>query len=112
MGEAAGLSVWCEDEAGPYQTQPYPGGSWALDGHPIHQPHEYHRDGTAKRLTLFQPARGRVSVKGVQRTTNTIVHGWLKEQFLAILADLPAAVARPGSSWWSSRASAETRRRR
>ena len=51
MGEAAGLSVWCEDEAGPYQTKPYPGGSWQPDGHPVQQPHEYSRDGTAKELT-------------------------------------------------------------
>ncbi len=87
--------MWCEDEAGPYQTKPYPGASWELDGHPVQQPHEYSRDGTAKLLTLFHPARGRVCVKGVQRTTNVIVHEWLKEQLLTILADLPPVVPRP-----------------
>jgi hypothetical protein len=98
MGEAAGLSVWCEDEAGPYQTKPYPGASWELDGHPVQQPHEYSRDGTAKLLTLFHPASGRVQVRGVQRTTNIIVHDWLKEQLRAILADLPPVVPRP--AYW------------
>ena len=98
MGEAAGLSVWCEDEAGPYQTKPYHGASWELDGHPVQQPHEYSRDGTAKLLTLFHPASGRVCVKGVQRTTNVIVHAWLKQQLLTILADLPPVVPRP--AYW------------
>jgi len=27
-GEARGLAVWTQDEAGPFQTVPYPGGSW------------------------------------------------------------------------------------
>jgi hypothetical protein len=86
--------VWCEDEAGPYQTKPYPGGSWERDGHPLQQPHEYSRDGTAKLLTLFHPADGQVRVKGVMRTTNTIVHAWLKNQLLTILVSLPPAVPR------------------
>ncbi len=29
-----GLAVWGEDEAGPYQTVPYPGGSWEPLGQP------------------------------------------------------------------------------
>ena len=41
MGEKLGLAVWTEDEAGPYQTLPYPGASWQLVGHPALQPHEY-----------------------------------------------------------------------
>lgn len=28
LGEQLGLAVWNEDEAGPYQTIPYPGSSW------------------------------------------------------------------------------------
>ncbi len=32
--EAAGVAVWCQDEAGPYQTKPYPGASWKPEGHP------------------------------------------------------------------------------
>jgi hypothetical protein len=64
--------VWCEDEAGPYQTKPYPGASWEVNGHPLQQPHEYGREGTAKLLTLFHPADGQVFVKGVRRTTNVV----------------------------------------
>jgi hypothetical protein len=55
MGEKMGFAVWVEDEAGPYQTIPYEGESWQLEGHPVHQPHEYIRNGTAKMLTLFHP---------------------------------------------------------
>ena len=64
-GEAMGLSVWCTDQAGPFQTVPHPGPSWRPEGEPARQPHEYLRDGTAKVLTLFHPADGRVRVKGV-----------------------------------------------
>jgi hypothetical protein len=53
MGESLGLAVWTEDEAGPFQTAPYPGSSWEPEGHPNRQPHEYIRNGTAKLLTLF-----------------------------------------------------------
>jgi hypothetical protein len=60
-----GLAVWVEDEAGPYQTVPYPGESWQPESHAIHQPHEYICNGTAKMLTLFHPATGKVRVKGV-----------------------------------------------
>ncbi len=90
-----GLSVWCEDEAGPYQTKPYAGASWQPQAHPTQQPHEYLRDGTAKTLTLFHPADGRVLVKGVAHTTNVVIHDWLKTQLTSILADLPEAVKRP-----------------
>ena len=31
-GEAMGLAVWCADQAGPYQTVPYPGQSWRPEG--------------------------------------------------------------------------------
>jgi hypothetical protein len=65
MGEKLELAVWVQDEAGPYQTVPYPGESWQPEGHPVHQPHEYIRNGTAKMLTLFHPATGQLRVKGV-----------------------------------------------
>lgn len=58
-GTALGLEVWCTDQAGPYQTVPYPGQSWRPVGDPARQPHEYLREGTAKSLTLFRPADGR-----------------------------------------------------
>ncbi len=83
------LSVWVQDEAGPYQTKPYPGESWQPEGHPVHQPHEYIRNGTAKMLTLFHPATGQVRVKGVIRSTNAVLHPWIKKQVLEILQGLP-----------------------
>jgi hypothetical protein len=84
-----GLAVWCEDEAGPYQTVPYAGASWELEGHPQHQPAEYIRNGTAKLLTLFHPADGQVRVKGVTDSTNATLHPWLKEELSETLASLP-----------------------
>ena len=84
-----GLAVWVEDEAGPYQTVPYPGESWQAEGHPVQQPHEYIRNGTAKMLTLFQPATGEVRVKGVTQSTNAILHPWFKEQLSEILKKMP-----------------------
>jgi hypothetical protein len=89
LGEKLGLAVWNEDEAGPYQTVPYPGESWQPEGHSVQQPHEYIRNGTAKLLTLFHPATGQVRVKGVTSSTNAILHPWLKEQIAEILKTLP-----------------------
>ena len=40
VGEALGLAVWNQDEAGPDQTLPYPGASWRPEGDPAHRPHE------------------------------------------------------------------------
>jgi hypothetical protein len=88
-GEKMELSVWVEDEAGPYQTVPYPGESWQPEGQPVHQPHEYIRNGTAKMLTLFHPASGAVRVKGVTQSTNAILHPWIKQQVEEILKTLP-----------------------
>jgi hypothetical protein len=88
-GEALGLAVWGEDEAGPYQTKPYAGHSWCLEGHPQHYPHEYARTGTAKIMTLFHPQSGQVRVKGTASTTNLILHPWLKHELEMILAQLP-----------------------
>jgi len=89
VGEGLGLAVWGEDEAGPYQTRPYPGQRWCLEGHPAHYPHEYLRTDTAKIMTLFHPASGQVRLKGTPRTTNAILHPWLKDELEAILASLP-----------------------
>ena len=77
-GEAMGLAVWCTDQAGPYQTIPYPGQSWRPEGRPARLPHEYLREGTAKALTLFRPADGRVRVEGVTACPNAVLHPWLE----------------------------------
>src|SRR3954468_9364814 len=58
LGAQLGLSVWCEDEAGPFQAVPHSGVSWHPRGQPATQPHEYIRGGTTKILTLFHPATG------------------------------------------------------
>jgi hypothetical protein len=89
MGDELGLSVWNEDEAGPFQTIPYPGESWQPEGYPEHQPHEYVRNGTAKLLTLFHPASGDVYVKGVTSSCNAVLHPWLKAELTRILDRLP-----------------------
>ena len=94
IGEAMGLPVWCTDQAGPFQTVPHPGPSWRPEGEPARQPHEYLRDGTAKVLTLFHPADGRVRVEGVTACPNTVLHGWLKRELTAVLAAMPAAAGR------------------
>lgn len=82
------LPVWTEDEAGPYGTLPYPGSHWHPAGHPIRYPHEYVRNGTAKQLTLFHPATGEVRAKGVRSGANAVLHPWLKDELVAILATL------------------------
>jgi hypothetical protein len=84
-----GLAVWNQDEAGPYQTKPYPGASWQPSGQPVRQAHEYIRNGTAKMLTLFHPRSGAVRVQGVTSATNAVLHPWLKGQCTAILEALP-----------------------
>ncbi|MGH2344326.1 MAG: transposase [Chloroflexota bacterium] len=89
------LPVWTEDEAGPYPTVPYPGRHWQPEGEPARYPHEYIRTGTAKQLTLFHPASGMVQAKGVQSTTNAVLHPWLKAELTAILDGLPVPVELP-----------------
>jgi hypothetical protein len=81
--------VWCSDQAGPFQTVPHPGPSWRPEGAPARQPHEYIRNGTAKVLTLFHPAEGRVRLEGVTTCPNGVLHPWLKRELSAILAALP-----------------------
>ena len=92
--EAAGVPVWCQDEAGPYQAVPHPGASWAPVGEARRQPHEYVRGGTAKLLTLFRPATGEVRAKGVTTAPNTVLHPWLQAELTQVLLTLPVE-ARP-----------------
>jgi hypothetical protein len=87
------LPVWTEDEAGPYQTRPYPGDHWHPAGQPVRYPHEYIRAGTAKQLTLFPPATGAVRVKGGEHATNAVLHPWLQTELASILALLPESPA-------------------
>jgi DDE superfamily endonuclease len=89
LGKQLGLEVWCEDEAGPFQTVPHPGPSWQPEGKPAQHPHEYFRQGTAKVLTLFHPRTGEVRVHGVSSCTNTVLHGWLQQELTEIVAALP-----------------------
>ncbi len=100
------MQVWCQDEAGPYQTVPYPGASWAPAGCPVQQPHEYIRDGTAKLLTLLRPATGEVRGKGVRSATNAVLHPWLQDELTQVLADLPAVTMpqheRPAAARWET----------
>ena len=84
--------MWCEDEAGPFQTVPQPGPSWQPKGKPARQPHEYVRDGTAKAMTLFHPASGTARIGGTTSCTNAVLHPWLRKELSEILAGLPAAV--------------------
>jgi hypothetical protein len=107
LGEAVGLQVWCQDEAGPYQAIPQPGASWQPAGQPARQPHEYVRGGTAKLLTLFRPATGEVRAQPVAHAPNAVLHPWLKAELEAILATLPAlppdaAAARAARSYWEA----------
>jgi hypothetical protein len=105
LGESMGLPVWCTDQAGPYQTVPYAGQSWRPEGDPARQPHEYLREGTAKVLTLFHPADGRVRLGGVTSCPNAVLHPWLKRELAAILAAMPeppvqAATAQAARAAW------------
>jgi hypothetical protein len=93
LGAQLGVSVWCEDEAGPFQAVPHPGVSWQPRERPTLLPHEYIRGGTTKILTLFHPATGRVRLHPAARGTNAVLHPWLREQLSAILAALPVPTA-------------------
>ena len=96
-GEAMGLAVWCADQAGPYQTVPYPGQSWRPEGNPARLPHEYLREGTAKVLTLFHPKDGHVRLQGVTSCANAVLHPWLRRELADILAAMPAPPAEPAA---------------
>lgn len=103
-----GLAVWCEDEAGPFQTVPYPGQQWCPEGAPARVAHEYVRGGTAKLMTLFHPATGYVRVAGTQSVTNAVLHPWTERQFAEIVgAPEPASAARrPSWERWQQGLSA------
>lgn len=88
QAEEAGLPLWCQDEAGPYQAIPQPGEDWHPEGKPTLQPHEYIRGGTAKLLTLFRPQTGEVLANGVLSAPNAVLHPWLKEHLQPLLAQL------------------------
>jgi hypothetical protein len=106
VADAAGIAVWCQDEAGPYQAIPQPGASWQPVGCPARQPHEYVRGGTAKLLTLFRPATGEVRAKGVTSATNAVLHPWLQEELTRVLAALPKVTVpeaeRPPAAQWAT----------
>jgi hypothetical protein len=106
VAEAAGIALWCQDEAGPYQAIPQPGASWQPMGRPQRQPHEYVRGGTAKLLTLFRPATGEVHGKGVTNAPNAVLHPWLQAELTQVLAGLPAApppeAERPPAAQWAT----------
>lgn len=89
------LPVYTEDEAGPYQTIPYPGSPWRPAGHPVRYPHEYVRDGTAKQPTLFNPASGEVRVQGVRSCPHAILPPRLRAALAAVLETLPDPEALP-----------------
>lgn len=93
VGPSLGLALWTTDQAGPFQTRPYPGSSWEPEAHPKRQSHEYVRNGTAKLLTLFNPADGQVRVKGVLSCTNSVLHPWLKQELTDLLDALPTPAA-------------------
>ena len=104
--EAAGIAVYCEDEAGPYQTMPMSGQSWQPKDPPTRLPHEYERNGTAKLLTVFRPASGQVRAKGVTSAPNAVLHPWLQAELEQILAELPAVTTpeaeRPLLAQWAT----------
>jgi transposase len=83
------LAVWTEDEAGPFETKPYPGYNWQPQGEPVKYPHQYVKNGMAKMITLFYKASGELRVKGVTSTANKVLHPWLEEQLEEIVGALP-----------------------
>jgi transposase len=72
---------------------PHAGVSWQPRGRPAQQPHEYIRGGTTKILTLFHPATGQVRLQPAARSTNAVLHPWLRERLSDILAVLPVPQA-------------------
>jgi hypothetical protein len=76
---------------GPIRPSRSPGRSSQPEGHPALQPHEYERGGTAKLLTLFRPATGKIRAKGVVSVTNAVLHPWLIGELSVMLASLEKA---------------------
>jgi transposase len=89
LAERLGLPLWCEDEAGPYQTIPHPGSSFQPEGVPATQDHQYIRGNTCKLLTLLRPATGKLRASPVDQSTNAILHPWLEGELTAILKECP-----------------------
>ncbi len=110
---AAGVPLWCQDEAGPYRTVPYPGAGRRPVGEPARLPHEDVRHGTAKLLTLFRPATGAVRATGVTSAPNAVLHPWLQAELPQILAALPPVTPpeadRPPPARWATRLGHEPR---
>jgi hypothetical protein len=106
LAEAAGIPLWCQDEAGPYQAIPHAGVGWVPVGEPARLPHEYVRGGTAKLLTLLRPATGEVRAKGVTNATNAVLHPWLQQELTAVLTTLPPVTEpedeRPPLARWAT----------
>jgi hypothetical protein len=105
VGEALGLAVWTQDEAGPSQAIPPPGPAWRPEGQPVRHPHEYVRGGTAKLLPVFRPATGELRAQPVRAAPNAVLHPWLRQEWAAILAAQPAlpddvAAARAQRAFW------------
>jgi len=75
-------------------------------GRPTRQPHEDVRVGTAKLLTRFHPASGTVRAKGVRNATNAVLHPWLHDELVGVLATLPEVttpeVERPVLARWEA----------
>jgi hypothetical protein len=67
-------------EAGPYQTVPYPGQSGVRASKPKRPAHEYQRQGTAKLLSWFHPADGRLHACGVTCCPKAVLHPGLKQE--------------------------------
>jgi len=91
LAERVGLPLWCEDEAGPYQTIPHPGSAFQPEGRPARQDHQYIRGKTCKLLTLFRPITGQLRACPVDASTNAILHPWLEEELAAVLKTCPPA---------------------
>src|SRR4029450_3949166 len=89
LGAQLGLSVWCEDEAGPFQAVPHPGAPSQPREHPAQHPHEYIRGGTTKILTLFHPATGQVWLQPAARGTNAVLSPRLRAGLTAVLGAPP-----------------------
>jgi len=93
----------CADQAGPRRTVSYPGRSWRPEGRQARLSHGYLREGTAKALTLFRPADGRIRLMGVTACPNSVLHPWRKREPAAV----PGPPAEPAAGW---RAAWERRR--
>jgi hypothetical protein len=104
--EGAGIAVFCQDEAGPYQAIPRPGAVWRPGTKPARQPNEYVRGGRAKLLTLFRPADGVLRAKPVTSGTDAVLHPWLITELEQALAELPERETpeeeRPAAARWAT----------